>query len=299
MMKHLTTKTKELVLNGSLEEKIFHLRKQKWIPYPNADKILAKLDDLKNYPTVDRMPNLLIVGETNNGKTALINRFYKKNNPYIRKGEYDVVIAPVLVVQAPAEPDEKSFYNKILQILNAPIIKSESPDIKQRRIISLFKKLEVKLIIVDEIHHVLAGSPLKQRIFLNVLKYLSNELKIPIICVGIRDAFNVIQSDSQLSNRFETVILERWKMNDVYLQFLVNYEALLPLENPSYLAENSMASKILAMSDGLIGEINTILIKAAELALNSGLNKIDHKILDNIEYVSPEDRKKILRRANL
>ncbi|WP_278495070.1 TniB family NTP-binding protein [Chryseobacterium arthrosphaerae] len=299
MMKHLTTKTKELVLNGSLEEKIFHLRKQKWIPYPNADKIQAKLDDLKNYPTVDRMPNLLIVGETNNGKTALINRFYKKNNPYIREGEYDVVIAPVLVVQAPAEPDEKSFYNKILQILNAPIIKSESPDIKQRRIISLFKKLEVKLIIIDEIHHVLAGSPLKQRIFLNVLKYLSNELKIPIVCAGIRDAFNVIQSDAQLANRFETVILERWKMNEVYLQFLVNYEALLPLENPSYLAENSMASRILAMSDGLIGEINTILVKAAELALNSRLNKIDHKILDNIEYVSPEDRKKILRRANL
>ena len=60
-----------------------------------------------------------------------------------------------------------------------------------------------------------------------------------------------------------------------------------------------MASKILAMSDGLIGEINTILIKAAELALKSGINKIDHKILDNIEYVSPDDRKKILRRTNL
>ncbi|MFP3591937.1 TniB family NTP-binding protein [Chryseobacterium sp. SIMBA_038] len=295
-MKHLTAKTKELVLNSTLEEKISYLRKQKWIPYPQADKIMAKLEDLKNYPTVDRMPNLLIVGETNNGKTALINKFYKKNNPYIREGEYDIVVAPVIVVQAPAEPDEKSFYNKILEMLNAPVIKSENPDFKLRRIISLFKKLEIKLIIIDEIHHVLAGSPLKQRVFLNVLKYLSNELKISIICVGIRDAFNVIQSDSQLANRFETMILERWKNNQSFLQLLINYEALLPLENPSYLTENSIASKILAMSDGLIGEINTILIKAGELALKSGLNKIDHKILDNIDYVSPEDRKKILRR---
>lgn len=295
-MKHLTAKTKELVLNSTLEEKISYLRKQKWIPYPQADKIMAKLEDLKNYPTVDRMPNLLIVGETNNGKTALINKFYKKNNPYIREGEYDIVVAPVIVVQAPAEPDEKSFYNKILEILNAPIIKSENPDFKLRRIISLFSKLEIKLLIIDEIHHVLAGSPLKQRVFLNVLKYLSNELKISIVCVGIRDAFNVLQSDSQLANRFETMILERWKNNQALLQLLVNYEALLPLENPSYLTENSIASKILAMSDGLIGEINTILIKAGELALKSGLNKIDHKILDNIEYVSPEDRKKILRR---
>ncbi|MFP3632081.1 TniB family NTP-binding protein, partial [Burkholderia sp. SIMBA_045] len=90
-------------------------------------------------------------GETNNGKTALINKFYKKNNPYIREGEYDIVVAPVIVVQAPAEPDEKSFYNKILEMLNAPVIKSENPDFKLRRIISLFKKLEIKLIIIDEI----------------------------------------------------------------------------------------------------------------------------------------------------
>lgn len=295
-MKHLTAKTKELVLNSTLEEKISYLRKQKWIPYPQAEKIMAKLEDLKDYPTVGRMPNLLIVGETNNGKTALINKFYKKNNPYVREGEYDIVVAPVIVVEAPAEPDVRSFYNTILELLNAPIIKSENPDFKLRRIISLFKKLQIKLIIIDEIHHVLAGSPLKQRVFLNVLKQLSNKLMISIVCVGIRDAFNVLQSDSQLANRFETMILERWKNNQSLLQLLVNYEALLPLENPSYLTENSIASKILAMSDGLIGEINTILIKAGELALKSGLNKIDHKILDNIDYVSPEDRKKILRR---
>ncbi len=299
MMKHLTTKTREFVLNSSTEEKIFYLRKQKWIPYPQAEKIINKLDDLKGYPTVDRMPNLLIVGETNNGKTALINRFYKKNNPYVREGDYNVVVAPVILVQAPAEPDKKSFYNKILEMLNAPVIKSENPDIKEARIISLFKKLEIKLLIIDEIHHVLAGSPAKQTVFLNALKYLSNELKISIICVGIRDAFNVIQSSPQMANRFETMILERWKNNDAFLQFLVNYEALLPLENPSYLMENSMASKILGMSEGLIGEINTILTKAGELAIKSGLNKIDHKILDNIDYVSPEDRKRILRRTNL
>lgn len=299
MMKHLTTKTREIVLNSSEEEKISYLRKQKWIPYPQAEKIINKLDDLKGYPTVDRMPNLLIVGETNNGKTALINRFYKRNNAYIREGEYDIVIAPVIIVQAPAEPDEKSFYNKILELLNAPIIKSENPDVKQRRIISLFKKLEIKLLIIDEIHHVLAGSPVKQRVFLNVLKYLSNELKISIVCVGIRDAFNVIQSDPQLANRFETMILERWKNNEAFLQLLVNYEALIPLENPSFLVENSMALRILSMSEGLIGEINTILTKAGELAIKSGINKIDHKILDNIDYVSPEDRKKILRRTNL
>lgn len=297
-MKHLTTKTQEITINGTEAEKIGYVRKQKWISYPQAKKILTKLEDLKIYPTVDRMPNLLIVGETNNGKTALINRFYKKNAPYIREGEYNSVVVPVLLIQAPPEPDERSFYNNILEILNAPIINSERSDNKRRRIINLLKQLEVKLLIIDEIHHVLAGTPTKQRVFLNVLKYLSNELKISIVCAGIRDAYNVIQSDAQLANRFETFAIEKWKSNDNFYQLLVNYEALLPLKNPSFLAENSIASKIIAMSDGLIGEINTILMRSAELAIKSGVDKIDHKILDNIEYVSPEDRKKLLRRIN-
>ena len=298
-MKHLTTKTLSVVLNGSDNDRITYLRKQKWIPYPMADRILAKLEDLRNYPTVDRMPNVLIVGNTNNGKTALINKFYKKNAPYLREGDCNKVVVPVLLVQAPPEPDERSFYNKILDILNAPIINSEKPDNKRRRIISLLKQLEVRLLIIDEIHHVLAGTPTKQRVFLNVLKYLSNELKISIVCAGIQEAFNVIQSDTQLANRFETMVLEQWKYNETFNQLLINYESLLPLKNPSFLIENSMASKIIAMSDGLIGEISTILIRSAELAIKSGVEKINHKILDSIEYVSPENRKKMLRNRNI
>ncbi|MGG5209228.1 TniB family NTP-binding protein [Chryseobacterium sp. MIQD13] len=298
-MKHLTIKTQAVVLNGTNEDRINYLRTQKWIPYPMANKILTKLEDLRDYPAVDRMPNVLIIGNTNNGKTALINRFYKKNAPYIRETEYNNIIVPVLLVQAPPEPDERSFYNKILDILNAPIINSEKPDNKRRRIISLLKQLEVKLLIIDEIHHVLAGTPTKQRVFLNVLKYLSNELKISIVCAGIQEAFNVIQSDAQLANRFDTMFLEQWKYNEAFHQLLVNYEALLPLRNPSFLTENSIASKIIAMSDGLIGEINTILIRCAELAIKSGVEKINHKILDSIDYVSPENRKKLLRNRNI
>lgn len=96
-MTHLTAKTREIVINSTVEEKIHHLRKQKWIRYPQAEKIMDKLQDLLGYPEVDRMPNILIVGATNNGKTAIIRRFLKKNDPYVREGDYDIVIAPVLL----------------------------------------------------------------------------------------------------------------------------------------------------------------------------------------------------------
>ncbi len=36
---------------------------------------------------------------------------------------------------------------------------------------------------IDEIHNALAGQNNKQREFLNVLRLIGNELKIPLICV--------------------------------------------------------------------------------------------------------------------
>lgn len=293
-MKHLTTKTREAALLSN-EERINYLLKPKWIPYSRAENIIKRMEDLMTYPTVDRMPNLLIVGHTNNGKTALIRHFEKNNAAYIRK-EDEKLVLPVLLIQAPPEPDERSFYNKILEKLNVPIVNSEKPDSKQRRIIFFFKELNIKLLIIDEIHHVLSGSAHKQRLFLNVLKYLSNELKVSIVCAGILDAFNVIQSDSQLANRFDNKMLDSWVENEEYYQFLVNFEALLPLKEPSMLIENSMAKKILQRSEGLIGEITTILTQSCKLAIETGREKITHGVLDSIDYTSPQDRKKSFRR---
>ena len=48
------------------------------------------------------------------------------------------------------------------------------------------------MLIIDDVQHVLAGPTLKQRHFRNVIKYLGNELQIPIVGVGTRDAFNAL-----------------------------------------------------------------------------------------------------------
>jgi hypothetical protein len=53
---------------------------------------------------------------------------------------------------------------------------------------------------------VLAGPLLRQRQFLNVIKHLGNELQIPIVAAGTQDAFNAIQTDPQLANRFAPAV---------------------------------------------------------------------------------------------
>ena len=54
-------------LNLDDDERIEKIRSDRWIGYPKAKTVLTKLDDLLSYPRTERMPNMLIVGDTNNG----------------------------------------------------------------------------------------------------------------------------------------------------------------------------------------------------------------------------------------
>ena len=103
-------------------------------------------------------------------------------------------------------PDERRFYQAILAQVFAPFRPSKTAGNLQFEVVQLLSTVGVKMLVIDEIQHVLAGPMLKQRHFLNVIKYLGNELQIPIVAVGTHDAFNAVQSDPQLSNRFEPSI---------------------------------------------------------------------------------------------
>jgi hypothetical protein len=290
-MKHLDEKTLLFVEKANIEERVKLTRGFKWIGYTGAVKILKKMEDCLSYPKSHRMPNILLVGDSNNGKTAILNRFNQKHLAYKEK-KTDKLINPVLLIQAPPEPDEKRFYNAILEKLFAPYKTSEKIDSRYIRVKNLLLELETKMLIIDEIHHVLAGSPSKQRTFLNVIKHLSNDLQIPLVCAGTRLAFNAIQSDQQLANRFEPRVLSRWSNDNELKRLLLSFERLLPLKKESHLIENSISSKILSLSDGLLGEIAKILELSTILALESGVEKITKDILMNIDYISPQERKK-------
>jgi Bacterial TniB protein len=149
------------------------------------------------------------------------------------------VHSPIVAVQAPPLPDERRFYQAILAQVFAPFRPSKTAGNLQFEVVQLLSTVGVKMLIIDEIQHVLAGPMLRQRHFLNVIKYLGNELQIPIVAAGTHDAFNAIQTDPQLSNRFEPALLRRWTLTDEYLRLLASFEVALPLERPSRLADRA------------------------------------------------------------
>src|SRR6266581_7954547 len=98
-------------LDRPVEERISRLRRPAWIGYTRAQNILDQLEHLLRHPGTHRMPNLLLVGDTNNGKTMLIRRFVEQHPA--EPGEIGST-RRLLLIQAPPVPDERRLYFAIL-----------------------------------------------------------------------------------------------------------------------------------------------------------------------------------------
>lgn len=275
----------------SKDQRIIALQNEYWIGYTKAQEVLDKMEELLNYPKKIRMPNMLLIGPTNNGKSMIIEKFRRKYLPYTSTNQ-DHEIIPVLITQMPSNPSVRRFYSAILNALGAPIIYSTTAQYENIAI-KLMKATEVKVLVIDELHNLLAGNNNVQREFLNVLRFIGNTMRIPIVGVGIKDAYLAIRSDDQLENRFEPFILPLWKNDNEFSKLLKSITMVLPLQKPSPLLDLEIRSIILSKSEGIIGEIMTLLTRAACEAIVSGQEFIDREILERTKYNSPKERRRL------
>ena len=279
---HLSDKAKNY-LDQSKEARIHYIHSDRWIGYPRAKSILDLMQDLLEYPRKKRMPCLLVVGESNAGKTMIADRFAKLNPGYEKEGG-DGVVIPVLSIQAPPTPSESALYSNILEKLFAPYRPSDSIEKKRYQVITLMRACNVKLLMIDEIHSLLAGNSEKQRIFLSVIRNLSNELQISVIGLGTKDALRAIRTDAQLDNRFKKASLTQWSYDTDYRRLLASFERMIPLKKPSRLHEQKLANRLLYLSGGVLGELSEIISEAAIEAIHNGDECISLKLINNLKH---------------
>lgn len=277
-------------LEWDVEARIKDIQQPRWIGYPRAHEVLQRFEDILVHPRVSRMPNLMLIGRTNNGKTELLRKFCQQHLPD-PNASGDSFIAPVLYMQAPPTPSESDLYVQILNNLYERVPAS-SIAAKRSRVIDVLEKIDLKVLCIDELHNSLAGSSVKQQHFLNTLKYLGNELKISFIASGTEDLLRATSIDSQIQNRFEPILLKKWTLTKEFRQLLRTFESILPLKEPSKLHSGLMSKKLLALSEGTIGELSTLLNKATVYAIKNGIECIDMEVLAKCGYISPSDRTK-------
>jgi hypothetical protein len=276
------------------ESRVRRIRAERWISYAKAEAALVACGDLLSFPKRTRMPNLLLVGPTNNGKTMIVEKFRRAHPPTAASATPEgVAKIPVLKVQMPPGPDEARFFGAILDELGFPRKPSDRVPKCQDAALRLMRETRVRCLVIDEVHNLLSGSRLQQRRLLNLLRWLGNELQIPLVAVGTAEALHAIQSDDQLANRFEPIGLPPWCDGDEYRQLLRTLEAILPLQQPSNLAAPALAGKILSVAEGILGEVVAIATRAAVRAITSGAESISAKIIDETGYIPPSQRRRV------
>ena len=275
------------------ESRIRRIRTDRWITYGRAEAALAAMDDLLSFPKRTRMPNLLLAGPTNNGKTMIVEKFRRSHPPIEAKATTEgAANVPVLKVQMPAGPDEPRFFAAILNELGFPHRYVDRLSKRQDAAVRMLRETGVRILVIDEVHNLLSGSRVQQRRLLNLLRWLGNELQIPLVAVGTAEALHAVQSDDQLANRFEPMGLPPWRNGVEYRQLLSTLEAVLPLRRPSHLAEPVLAEKVLFAAEGILGEVVSIVTRAAVRAVMTGAEAITAKLIDETGFISPTQRRR-------
>jgi len=200
---------------------------QWWVAHDQAQAALARLDILlRDGPGQIRPPNLLLAGPTNNGKSWIVERFQRAHAMAPGK---DAEHLPVVVMQMPTEPTVSGFYASLLAKLGAPVPRAGPPRKQELEQLTLrvLRGVGARVLVIDELHNMLAGTRTNRGEFLNLLRWLGNELRLPLVGVGTRDAWLAIRTDPQLENRFEPVVLSPWRPGPEAARLLQGFATLL------------------------------------------------------------------------
>lgn len=262
---HLAPGIRTFVALGN-EERLRVMQRDRWIDYARGGAVLERLTRLFDTPERDRMPCMLLHGESNIGKTQVIRKFMREH-PAFYDEERGVERRPVIAMQMPSVPDHHRFYTALLLEIGAPHSPRAGVSVLESLARRLLREMKPRMMVVDEVHHLLAGSHREQRASLNLLKYLANDLKMSVVLVGTHDAVVALQTDAQMTSRFAPMELPRWSESDEFRKFLAAFVRLLPLKQPSALAHRDIVQFVLAATGGITGAVAQLLNCAAEFAI--------------------------------
>jgi replication-associated recombination protein RarA len=276
---HLQPPFRSLALQ-SATERITWIQQDRWIHYTRAEEGLQRIGELLACPPRNRMPCLLLTGAPGMGKTHIVQKFVRDH-----PREFDTMTGTtrtrVASMQMPPEPLEKDFYDELLIAMGAVVSASTSTVSVRSRARTLARQFGLRLLIIDEIHAMLAGTFRQQRIFLKSIRFLANDLHLPLVCVGTHEAHQALLTDQQLADRFAAFELPQWRDDNAFSQLLKTFASILPLRRESDLCAPKIRQRILSLTDGVTVRICRVLEAAAMAAIGNGTEQITSNIFSD------------------
>jgi hypothetical protein len=147
----------------------------------------------------------LLFAEPAMGKTHILEKLLRDQRSDSEFGRSARV--PIACVQMSPYPHERDFYQEVLTALGTVVPDGMSVVTLRHRVRVLARQLQLRMLVIDEIHGMLQGTFREQRIFLSALRFLANDLRIPLVCLGTNEAKQALMTDQQLADRFEAFTL--------------------------------------------------------------------------------------------
>jgi len=68
---------------------------------------------------------------------------------------------------------------------------------------------------------------------------------------------------------------------------------VLPLRKPSHLGDSAMVARILSASEGVLGEIIAVVVRAAVRAVDTGAEMISPRMIEGSGFIRPSERRRV------
>ncbi|MDZ4309796.1 MAG: TniB family NTP-binding protein [Cypionkella sp.] len=109
------------------------------------------------------------------------------------------------------------------------------------RALNHLRDMDLRMIMIDEVHNLLAGSYREQRRFLNMFRFLANDLCASLVVFGVNEVVDAIRGDEQLARRLDEHFLPLWEDDVEFSRLIQTLIAAMPLKRGSGLGDSKIA----------------------------------------------------------
>lgn len=257
------------------------------ITYPRWQRIVDEIGRCHEMYGIAAEPQcLLLVGPTGAGKSTLAASYAQRFPPLVSETG---IGRPVVRATIPAPATIKSLATTLLAALGDPRAAYGTIGSMTYRLIHFFHDCGVELLILDEVQHfrdrdnhkVLENAS-------NWLKTLIKETGVSCVLVGLQgEAEEVVRLNRQLARLFgdpQVLLPFTWEEDDPetvqeFRTFLGLLEGVLPLVEPSGLAEYATARRLYVASEGIVAYLMELVRRATYLAVTQSHERLDDALL--------------------
>ena len=270
----------------------------RFITHERLQPIMDHIDFLRFSPPKSRASGLVVSGLPGSGKTMIARAIERRYPPIAAEGSKAASL-PVLTIEMTGAREARALYDRILTELGVPDPKRYVGSDRERMVLKLCRAANLRLLVVDEIQDILTSTARQQRIALDTIKFLMNQLSLPVLALGTAQAPDAMQVDEHLNARFTYRSLPVWKQDPYLVNFLDALERVLPLKQPSQLSSLPITTVLLRLSDGVLDPMMRLITYAAAHAVESGTEQITPQLLERARVEMPTAAVRLARdRAN-